>query len=201
MLPLAIAAALAAAASPPAQQARLVPRSPLVVEFGACAARQLPDQARALMATRMDSAEERRRARRMAQSRSQCVHRRLRTISLHTGEFRGAVAEGLLENDPDALSRLRAMPQRPPVRPQAADGRAFVAAYARCIADADPARAARLLDISPAAPEHRTAFLEFGQLLSDCMPYGLQYRIDQFDVRNHIASRLYELAFPAVAAD
>ncbi len=177
------------------QRAQLVPHAPLVAEFGACAARQLPGQARALMATGIDSPQERRIARAMATSRRGCVDRRLNTLSMRVGEFRGGVAEALLEQDPNAMSRLRAMPAAAPVRPQVADGRAFVAAYARCIADAQPARAAALLEVDRVGPAHRDAFLGFGDTLSGCMPVGLRYTIDQVDVRNHIAVRLYELAY------
>jgi hypothetical protein len=189
-----LAGAIVACAS--ASAAQFVPRDPLVTEFGACAARQLPSQARALMLTPVDSRAERQAARRLATSRSACVDRRLRSLTMHTGELRGAVAEALLEQDANAMARLAAMPPSAPVRAPAADGRAFVMSYARCIADAEPARAARLLEVAPATAEHRAAFLAFGQVLSDCMPHGLRYTIDQFDVRNHIAVRLYDMAFP-----
>ena len=198
----ALAVTVAWAATGAAAQT-LVPHAPLVTQFGACAARQLPERARALMATPVDSRAERRAARRLAESRSACVNVRMQSLTMHTGEFRGAVAQALLERDPAAMARLRAMPPSAAVRAQAADGRAFVAAYARCLADADPPRAAALLSIAPQTPEHRDAFLAFGQTLSDCMPHGLRYRINQFDVRNHIAVRLYEVAYPGTrpAAD
>lgn len=197
--PVAVAAAVFALAVPQAsaqdvQRARLVPRAPLVADFGACAARQLPEQARALMATAIDSPEERRAARRMAESRAGCVDRRMLSLSMRVGEFRGGVAEALIESDPGALQRLRAVPAAVPVRQEARSGRAFVAAYARCLADSDPARAATLLEVERATPAHRQAFLGFGDLLTDCMPLGLRYTIDTDDVRNHIAIRLYELA-------
>jgi hypothetical protein len=195
-----VAAALAAACSgAAAQRSRSVPAAPVVSDFGACAARRMPDQGRALLATPLDSRAERRAARRMAESRSACVSARFNSISMRTGEFRGGVAEGLIEADPTALARLRAMPPRPPVRGEARQGRAFVAAYARCLADADPARAAGLLELVPSGAEERAAFLGFGSLLEECMPIGLTYAIDTFDVRNHLALRLYELAFPAAA--
>ncbi len=192
--------AAAAASSSSVAGAQTVARDPLVERFGACAARQLEGHARALMATPIDSPAEQRAARRLAESRSGCVDRRLATLTMLTGEFRGAVAEGLIERDPEAVVRLKAMPPRPAVRPAPADGRAFVVAYARCIADANPARAAGLFDVSPASPEHRAAFLAFGEVLSDCMPLGQRYRLDTFDVRNHIAMRLYDLAYPGAAA-
>ena len=198
--PVLLAAAAAAIAVPQAraqnvQRAQLVPHAPLVADFGACAARQLPGQARALMATPIDSPQERRIAGAMARSRGGCVDRRMHTLSMRVGEFRGGVAEALLEQDPEAMARLRAMPATAPVRPEAADGRAFVAAYARCLADAEPARAAALLQVDRVGPAHREAFLGFGDTLTGCMPIGLRYTIDQVDVRNHIAVRLYELAY------
>lgn len=197
---LAVLAAAAALAVPQADaqhmsRAQLVPAAPLIAEFGACAARQLPGQARALMATAIDSPQERRIARAMARSRGGCVDRRLRSLSMRVGEFRGGVAEALLEQDPAAMARLAAMPATAPVRPEPADGRAFVAAYARCIADADPARAAALLGVERVGPAQRGAFLAFGDTLTGCMPIGQRYAIDQVDVRNHIAVRLFDIAY------
>jgi hypothetical protein len=197
ILAAAVVAAAVVAQPAAAQRPQIVPRAPLLTAFGACAAAQLPGQARELMATPIGSRAERRAARRMAESRSACVDRRMRGISMQTGEFRGAVAEALLERDPQAMDRLRAMPTSAPVRPATVDGRAFVAAYAACLADADPARAAALLDLEPLGPELRPAYLRFGQLLSDCMPFGLRYTIDPVDVRNHMAMRLYHKAYPA----
>jgi hypothetical protein len=189
--------AIAACAPASAQRVHSERAAPVVSDFGACAARRMPDQSRALLATPLDSPAERRAARRMAQSRSACVAGRFNSISMRTGEFRGGVAEGLIEADPPALARLRVMVRRPAVRAEARQGRAFVAAYARCLADADPSRAAALLDLVPASDEERAAFLGFGALLEECMPIGLTYAIDTYDVRNHIALRLYELAYPA----
>ena len=193
-------AALAAATCAPAQgQGRLVPNTPLVSQFAACAARRWPQQARALMAAPIGSRQERRMARRLAEGRSECVQRRLNYLLMDTGAFRGAVAEALLESDAEAMERLRALPSRPPVRAPEADGRAFVAAYARCIADSEPARAAGLLALADDAPAEAqsAAMLELGDLLNDCAPLGPAYRLNPRDVRSHIAVRLYELAFAA----
>lgn len=184
---------------PASGQARIVPAAPFISEFGACAARRQPDLARALMATPVGSREEHRAARRLAAGRSGCVRGRMRWLTMRAGSLRGAVAEALIENDPEAMARLRALPSQPPVRAAEADGRAFVTAYARCIADAEPARSARLLDLSPDAPaaEHRAAFVAFGSVLDDCMPIGLSYRLNPADMRDHIAMRLYEIAYQA----
>jgi len=198
----AFVAVSAFAATPAVGQARIVPIATVIGDFGACTARQLPDRSRALMATPIGSRAERTTASRMAMSRDGCVPRHFDFIPMLTGQFRGAVAEALIENDPGAVARLRAMPSRPAVRADPAEGRAFVAAYARCIADADPARAVRLLETPPGAPpnEQRDHFLAYGDLLNDCMPMGAVFRIEPFDVRNHMAMRLYDLAFPQAAA-
>lgn len=190
------------AAAPAFGQARTVPIATVIGDFGACTARQLPDRSRALMVTPLGSSSERAAASRMAMSRDGCVPRHFDFIPMMTGQFRGAVAEALIENDAGAVARLRAMPPRPAVRAEAAQGRAFVAAYARCIADADPPRAVRLLETPPgaSASEQRDQFLAYGDLLNDCMPMGAVYAIDTYDVRNHMAVRLYDLAFPQAAA-
>ena len=196
------AAALTAAVVGPAeaQRARLVPSAPHIAAFGACAARNMPDRARELMATAMDSRAERRIAQRIADSRSSCLSTRLRSLSMYTGAFRGAVAEALIEGDSAAIERLRRMPPTAAARVRPGAGRAVVAAYARCLADADPPRSLALLEAEPASARERDAMLSFGDLLNDCMPFGSSFRIDPVDVRNHIAARLYDIAFPAEAS-
>jgi hypothetical protein len=193
------ALALVAASGPPARaQVRIVPNAPLVSEFAACAARRWPDQARALMGTPIGSRQEYRIARRLAESRSDCVRRHINAMQMRAGALRGAVAEALLEGDPGAMARLRALPSTPPVRPPDAQGRAFVTAFARCIADAEPVRAVQMLELGMEAPppEHQAAFRALGGLLDDCTPLGVTAALDPRDVRNHIAMRLYEIAFP-----
>jgi hypothetical protein len=200
------AALLAAAANAPADadgRARALPAAPLISEFAACAARRWQSVARDLMATRIGSRAEQRLARRLVQGRGDCVRRRVLSLQMQAGAIRGAVAEELIESDPEAMARLRAMPSRPPVRAQdQEDDRAFVAGYARCIADSEPARASRLLDVPVEAPtaDQQAAYDAFGDLLNDCTPLGKTYALNPIDLRRHIASELYSLAHPAATA-
>ncbi len=171
-----------------------VPRAPVLSDFGACAARQSPGLARALLATEMGSREERQRAHQLFRANNACMNGRA-VLSSRVGEVRGTVAEALLERGPDPLARLSRKSPRPAARAEAAEGRRFVANYARCLADAEPAKAARMLATVHHSAEERDAMLAFGDTLNDCMPMGVAYRIDRFDVRNHIAAHLYEIAF------
>ncbi len=171
-----------------------VPRAPVLSDFGTCVARQSTGLARALLATEMGSPEERRRAHQLFRANTACMDGRA-VLSSRVGEVRGTVAEALLEREPDVLARLSRMPSRPAARADAVEGRRFVAAYARCLADAEPAKATALLATGHHSPEERDAMLAFGDTLNDCMPMGVAYRVDRFNVRNHIAARLYEVAF------
>ena len=103
----------------------------------------------------------------------------------------------MLEREPEVLTRLSGLPARPATRAAAAEGRRFVANYAQCLADAEPGKAVVLLATGHRTPEERNAMLAFGDTLNDCMPMGIAYAIDHFDVRNHLAARLYEVAVPA----
>jgi len=178
------------AASASAQQ---VLRGPVIAEFGACAARQSPALARALMATEIDSREESRAARQLFQGNQGCMNGRA-VLSSRTGEVRGTVAEALIESDPARPARHQAKPPRPAERAPAAEGRAFVANYARCLADADPGKSVALLATERQSQAEMDAMMAFGDTLNDCMPMGAAYRIDRADVRNHIAARLYQAA-------
>ena len=176
-----------------------VPRAPVVSAFAACAARQSPGLARSLMAAEIDSREERERARQLFRANRGCLNGRM-VLSSRTGEVRGAVAEALLERDPNAAARLSAMRARPAERAAQAEGRRFIANYARCLADAEPVKAVRWLSTEPQSPAEGEALADFGDSLNDCMPMGFAYRIDRFDVRNHLAMRLYEIAFASEGA-
>ena len=74
-------------------------------------------------------------------------------------------------------------------------GRAFVASYAACLADADPAKSVALLSTERQSRAEFDAVMAFGDTLNDCMPMEARYSIDRFDVRNHIAARLYQIAY------
>ncbi len=183
-------AVLLSASAAPAQ---VVPRGPVLADFGACAARQSPQLARALMATAMDSREERTAARQLFEGNQSCMNGRA-VLSARTGEVRGTVAEALLESDAALVARLGASPARPAERAAFAQGRAMVASYARCLADAEPAKSVALLATERQSPAELDAMTAYGDTLNDCMPMGAAYRIDRSDVRNHIAARLYVAA-------
>jgi hypothetical protein len=171
-----------------------VPRAPVLADFGQCIARQAGGVARALLETEMGSQEEIQRARQIFNANPACIHDR-RGLSARVGEVRGIVAEAMLEADAAAVARLSASPPGAVARASGQlDGRAFVAAYAACLADAEPRQSIALLATAHHSPEEVTAFLAYGEALSDCMPEGATYRIDRFDVRNHIAARLYRTA-------
>jgi hypothetical protein len=188
-----LVAAAAAGSASAAHGQHVVPRAPVIAEFGACVVRQSADLARELMATEIGSRRESDLAHQLVHGRRSCLDGRA-VLTFHTGEVRGTVAEALLERDPEAISHLRGLPARTATRAVAAEGRAFVAGLATCLADADPARSAQLLATEPHSAEERGAFLSFGTTLNDCMPLGFSYRMDRFDVRNHIAARLYQIA-------
>ncbi len=168
------------------------PRGPAIAAFGACVATQQRRSAGALMATSPDSREEYVLARQLVE-RSGCIRDRM-FLTLQVSEVRGTIAEALLKADPEALSRLAARPAAPASRVALAEDSAFVRDYARCLADAVPGQAVRLIGTAPQSDQERDALLDFGDILNDCMPQGRSYRIDRFGTRVHIAVRLYELA-------
>ncbi|MGQ0659271.1 hypothetical protein [Sphingosinicella sp.] len=147
-----------------------------------------------LLATELGSEEELREARRLFDAGSACAPAR-EGLNVRVGDMRGAVAEAMLEADSAALARLSARPAAPAVRAAAGlDGRAFVAAYAACLAEAEPAKSVALLATPHGGLAEVDAFASYDDRLNDCMPEGVSYRIDRFDVRNHIAAHLYKLA-------
>jgi hypothetical protein len=169
----------------------LVPQAQASGAFGACVVRQAPRMSRELLATAPGSREEARLAASLAQGRAECL--RGLSLGFSTGAFRGAVAEAMLHTTPGALAALAGRGSAPPVRPASADGRAFVIAYATCIAEAEPALAVALLGTERTSAAERAATIAFGTVLSACMPEDLEYRLDIADLRNHIAAHLYTL--------
>ncbi len=186
--------ALVLLGSTPAVAQRVVPRAPVIGSFGECAVRQSPGVARSLMQTELGSREEYQRARQLFMANGACIRGRA-VLSSQVGEIRGTAAEALLRADQAALARLADSPARPAVRVPVAEGRAFVAAYAACLADADPAKSVALLATERQSRAELDAVMAFGDTLNDCMPMEASYRIDRFDVRNHIAARLYQIAY------
>lgn len=172
--------------------AQLAPRAPVIAAFGACVVRQMPERARAVLATEMGSPQEQRAARSIALGNSACV--RQNVLSMQSGEIRGTIATALLQADASAMAALAARPSRLPVRAAAAEGRGFVIGYSRCIADADPVRTAAVVATAYGSEQERAAILALGSALRDCMPHGVSYRLDRFDLRNHLAAHLFAVA-------
>lgn len=188
------AALLPVAAVAPAQPSRMPTE-----DFGRCVTERDPGAARALLATEMGSWDEVEQARRLLDPGVGCDRP---NGNLRAGDIRGLVAEGLLEADSAAMARLRARPSAsPPVRaPAELDGRAFVAAYAACLADAAPASSLTLLGTAHRSQAEIDAFTAYGDTLNDCMPEARSARIDRSDVRHHVAAHLYKRAMEAEAA-
>lgn len=175
--------------------AQLAPRAPVIAEFGACIVRQFPDRARALLETAMDTPREATAARSVAMASSACV--RSNGLSMQTGEVRGIVATALLQGDAGRMAALRALPSQPAVRAQGGEGRRFIINYSRCITQAEPAKAADIVATQHQSEEERRAILALGTTLIACVPEGVQYRLDRFDLRNHLAAHLYTIASSA----
>jgi hypothetical protein len=186
-----VVALLPMAATAPAQ----APRVSALADFGRCISRQASGAAQALLATEAGAWEEYRQARGLIEASPNCGRP---DPGVRVGDVRGIVAEAMLEADADARARLAARPPAPVTRVSAQlDGRAFVTAYAGCLADAEPAKGVALLATPHRSQAELDAFTAFGQTLGDCLPEGANYRIDRFDVRNHIAAHLYRVAAAA----
>lgn len=165
-------------------------------DFGRCASRQAPAAARALLATEVGSWEEYDRARQLLDAAPGCDRQ---GAGATVADVRGVVAEAML--DAGQRARLAARPPIPVARVDAAlDGRAFVATYAACLANAEPARSVALLATARRSQTERDAVAAYGGTLADCMPQGVTRRVDRADVRNHIAAYLYRTALAAGGA-
>lgn len=173
-----------------------VPGAAASVDFGHCASRQAPAAARTLLATEVGSWEEYRQAGQLLEAAAGCDRREIGTS---VADVRGVVAEAMLPAD--VRTRLAARPPVPVVRVDAAlDGRAFVATYAACLVNAEPAKSVALLATARRSQSERDGFAAYGGALADCMPEGVTRRIDRADVRNHIAAYLYRTALAAEGA-
>ena len=182
----------------PAVAVAQVPRAPALADFGTCVARQHGAVARALLATEVGSRDEQRLASQLFHAAGRACYGGFGGFSARVGEVRGIAAEALLEADATAPARLSARPATAPVRVTGQlDGRAFVLAYAACLADAEPAKSVALLATPHRSQAELDAFMAYGETLNDCMQEGATYRVDRFDVRNHIAAHLYRAAMTA----
>jgi hypothetical protein len=175
-----------------AETAKLVPQTQALSEFGTCILRQAPDKSKALMATRIDTPQEYKQARQLVLANNACV-KKYASLSMQTGQIRGAIAEAILVSDAERMKQFISEPSSAAVRPDFAEGRAFVYSYAKCLAGADKSKSAALLQTAHGSPEERQAFVAFGEVTSACMPLKARYTVNVPDVRNHIAVALYEM--------
>jgi len=173
-----------------AQSGRVLNKQSVLNQYGACIVKLAPERARALMATAIETPRESELAGELVRSSSNCLRGRA-VLSMRIGEIKGGIAEALLLANPSRLAEWRAAPVKPASRVAKAEGRAFVAFYAACLAQADRARAVALITTSHGSFQENEQIRLFGQTLNDCMPEEVAYRLNARDLRNHIAVALY----------
>lgn len=188
--PIMLAAAPATAADNPYE---LVDKQVVLDDFARCVLEQAPKRSRELLATAVESAEEKKLAIALMTGLPACTKGRP-VLTMKTGEARGALAEAVLKSDGDLAAHLAALEPEKAERPTETDGRRFVYAYARCLALASPANARGLIVTVPGSDEEKSAMLGFDASLKDCMPSGFSYQLNIRDVRNHVATALYDRA-------
>ena len=190
ILALFIAIITASAAS--AQTAKLIPQAQALSEFGKCILGQAPEKSKALMATGLNTPQEYKLARQLVLANNGCIQK-YASLSMQTGQIRGAIAETILVSDAGRMKQFASAPLAAAIRPDFAEGRAFVYSYAKCLAAADMPKSVALLQTPHGSPEERQSFVVYGETVSSCMPLKARYRVNIQDVRNHIAVALYEL--------
>lgn len=176
-----------------AERSATIPKQAVVSDFAACVLKRSPERARELLASPVGSPEERKLAKSLMSGMSSCTNGRM-FISMRTGEARGALAEAVLKSDARLADQVTQLPALTAPRPTETEGRQFVMAYARCLTAQSPASARALVATEYGSPEEGNAMMAFDSALKDCMPTGLAYRIDIRDVRNHVATALYDRA-------
>jgi hypothetical protein len=190
VLMLSIVAVSSGAAS--AETAKLIPQAQALSEFGKCILGQAPEKSKALMATSLNTPQEYKLARQLVLANNGCV-KKYASLSMQTGQIRGAIAETILVSDAGRMKQFASAPLAAAVRPDFAEGRAFVYSYAKCLAAADMPKSAALIQTPHGTPAEREAFLAYGETVSSCMPLSARYRVNIPDVRNHIAVALYAM--------
>jgi hypothetical protein len=190
ILTLFVATIAASAAS--AETAKLVPQAQALSEFGKCILGQAPEKSKALMATGLDTPQEYKLARQLVLANNGCV-KKYASLSMQTGQIRGAIAETILVSDVGRMKQFASAPLAAAVRPEFAEGRAFVYSYAKCLAAADTPKSAALIQTPHGSPAERQAFVAYGETVSSCMPLSARYKVNIPDVRNHIAVVLYAM--------
>ncbi len=175
-----------------AQTAKLIPQAQALSEFGKCILGQAPEKPKALMATGLNTPQEYKLARQLVLANNGCIQK-YASLSMQTGQIRGAIAETILVSDAGRMKQFASAPLAAAIRPDFAEGRAFVYSYAKCLAAADMPKSVALLQTPHGSPEERQSFVVYGETVSSCMPLKARYRVNIQDVRNHIAVALYEL--------
>jgi hypothetical protein len=175
-----------------AQTAKLIPQAQALSEFGKCILGQAPEKSKALMATSLNTPQEYKLARQLVLANNGCV-KKYASLSMRTGQIRGAIAETILVSDAGRMKQFASAPLAAAVRPDFAEGRAFVYNYAKCLAAANMPKSAALIQTPHGSPEERQSFVAYGETVSSCMPLSARYRVNIPDVRNHIAVALYEM--------
>lgn len=196
---------LLAAASPPA--AGTVPKRQVVLEFATCVRRRAPDRAADLLRSVPGSDDERKKVLVIGGAYGACLKDRW-ALSFQTGMLRGQLAELAFRDDAGLRQRAAALPALAPVRPDAAAidaavtrvpaaerdaayaGR-FRAAFAQCVADANPGAVAMMLNTDPGTVEERAALLRSGDTLMRCMPQGVTYHIIPAELRPYLVADLH----------
>lgn len=165
----------------------------VLAAFAQCVLAQEPGSVRALLATEIESQEEAKLAKRLLSNQDYCTKGR-DIISMRTGEARGALAEAALKADPVLSEGLGQLTSVPVERPTETVGRRFVMAYSRCLVAIAPDKARALIGADYGSPEEASAMMAFDAALKDCMPLGFAYNLNIRDVRNHVATALYDRA-------
>ena len=179
VLMLSIVAVSSGAAS--AETAKLVPQAQALSEFGKCILGQAPEKSKALMATALDTPQEYKLARQLVLANNGCV-KKYASLSMQTGQIRGAIAETILVSDAGRMKQFASAPLAAAVRPEFAEGRAFVYSYAKCLAAADMPKSAALIQTPHGTPAERQAFVAYRETVSSCMPLKARYTVNIPDV-------------------
>ena len=190
-----------------ADRSATVPNREVVMEFATCVRRRAPDRAAALLRSEPGSDDEHRKLEVIAGAYGACITDR-RVLSFQPELLRGQLADLAFRDDPALRERAAALPALPPARPDtAAIDRAverlpadrrdvgytqrFRAAYARCVANADPRATAALPPTTPGGADERQAVLRYGPTLVACMPEGVTYHIIPAELRPYLIAQLY----------
>lgn len=190
---LTLAAFVSAPAFAQPERSATIPKQEVVSEYAACVLKRSPDRVRELLGTSIGSPEERTIAKDLMVNMSSCANGR-KFISMRTGEARGALAEAVLKSDAALAQSVQLLEAVPFARPTETEGRRFVTAYSQCLVSRAPDKARGLINTGYGSGEENSAMMAFGEALKDCMPEGFAYKIDTSDVRNHVASALYDRA-------